>query len=369
MIDTIKAAQQDCNVLNRVNNLLPCAKNSKNSNKKNSKLSRIVVYLKSQIIYYLSNILIHKQNVDRSSSYNADLVYMWGAFPRCSNKNFIIELDNPYVLTYYSYWNFYKNKNKLKKLIDKAYKIVCLSEACKNHLLEEFDNNLLGKISILYPYMESNYQRNTRNDSIINFIFVGLNYRLKGVIELLEAFHDIKNDSIRLTLISDIDEVIKNKYRLDKRIIFLPTQSREKLFCEIYPKMDILILPSFYESFGVVLLEALSFGMGIIAVNNYAVPEMVINDYNGKLLKHPILTPEIINNQQIVNCVKMNNRDFFERYLANKEFYENLYNDLKNAINDSLGIYKIWQRNSIELFEKKFSSNLWHQRFKEIMGV
>ena len=39
-----------------------------------------------------------KQKIDSSVSVNADLLYMWGAFPKNSDKPFILELDNPYTI-------------------------------------------------------------------------------------------------------------------------------------------------------------------------------------------------------------------------------------------------------------------------------
>lgn len=50
---------------------------------------------------------------------------------------------------------------------------------------------------------------------------------------------------------------------------------------------DVLLLPTYVESFGMVALEALSFGMAIIATDIYALPEMV-NKKNGALISPPI---------------------------------------------------------------------------------
>lgn len=108
-----------------------------------------------------------------------------------------------------------------------------------------------------------------------------------------------------------------------------------------------MIFPSFYESFGVVLLEALSFGMGIITVNTYATPEIVKDGYNGRLLHHPILKPTILNGQEVINCVDLRISDFYNRYLSHDEFYYGLYDELKSAISDGAKKYKIWQQNSV----------------------
>ncbi len=75
--------------------------------------------------------------------------------------------------------------------------------------------------------------------------------------------------------------------------------------------MDVMIFPSLYESF-----------RGIIIWNGhyyvYATPEIVQNNYNGKLLHHPIFKPTILNG----NCVDTIIQD---RYLKHDEFYYGMY--------------------------------------------
>jgi len=358
MWDTPKHAHEVCEVL------LPEGIQQQSSIKTYASSTSLM----SKIKYEASKKLINKQKIDSSVSVNADLLYMWGAFPKNSDKPFILELDNPYTPAYYHLENFKRNKEKIKKQLDKAYKITYLSETCKNHAIEIYGKDIEEKSFVNYPYMAENYKKNNRSDDeIINFIFVGLNSRGKGGDELLEAFTHTKEENIRLTFISNVNEDIKAKYENDSRINILPPQSRDILFNEIYPKMDIMIFPSLYESFGVVLLEALSFGMGIITVNVYATPEIVENDYNGKLLHHPILRPTILNNRIVVNCVDTIIQDFHHRYLTHNEFYYGMYEELKNAIIDATNEYKRWQENSLELFKNKFAPNIWLNNFKNII--
>lgn len=358
MWDTPKHAHEVCEVL------LPEGIQQQSSIKTYASSTSLM----SKIKYEASKKLINKQKIDSSVSVNADLLYMWGAFPKNSDKPFILELDNPYTPAYYHLENFERNKKKIKAQLDKAYKITYLSETCKNHAIELYGKDIEGKSFVNYPYMADNYKKNNRNDNgIINFIFVGLNSRGKGGDELLEAFTHTKEQNIRLTFISNLSDEKKSKYEKDSRISILPPQPRIKLLNEIYPKMDVMVFPSFYESFGVVLLEALSFGMGIITLNTYATPEIVKNDYNGKLLHHPILKPTILNGKEVVNCVDLRIQDFHDRYLKHDEFYYGMYEELKSAISEASNQYKKWQKNSLELFNNKFSPNIWLSNMKKIM--
>ena len=358
MWDTPKHASEVCEVL------LPSGVEQQSSIKTYASSTSLM----SKIKYEASKKLINKQKIDSSVSVNADLLYMWGAFPKNSDKPFILELDNPYTPAYYHLENFKRNKEKIKVQLDKAYKITYLSETCKNHAIEIYGKDIEEKSFVNYPYMAENYKKNNRSDDeIINFIFVGLDSRRKGGDELLEAFTHTKCENIRLTFISNLSDEEKSKYQKDSRITILPPQPRVKLLNEIYPRMDVMVFPSFHESFGVVLLEALSFGMGIITLNTYATPEIVKNDYNGKLLHHPILKPTILNGKEVVNCVDLRIQDFHDRYLKHDEFYYGMYEELKSAIGEANSEYKKWQKNSLELFESKFSPTIWLNNFENII--
>ena len=53
-------------------------------------------------------------------------------------------------------------------------------------------------------------------------------------------------------------------------------------------KSDVLIHPTYVDTFGVVVLEAIAHGLGIISTDLYALPEMVYDDINGIILNPPI---------------------------------------------------------------------------------
>jgi len=358
MWDTTKYASTICDVLLANVQQQSSIKTYKASNKQS---------LVSKIKYKVSKKILNKQKIEVTKANDADLVYMWGSFPKNTDKKFIVELDNPYSLAYYHMENFHNQIENIKVNLRKAEKITYLSQTCMNHSLELLGKEFEDKSFVSYPYMEENYKKNNRDENIINFIFVGLNSRGKGGDEVLEAFSHSADKNIRLTFVSNLSDDIRAKYKDDKRINILPPQPREKLLNEIYPTMDIMIFPSFYESFGVVLLEALSYGMGIITMNTYATPEIVKDSYNGRLLHHPILKPTILHSKEVVNCVDLRIKGFHERYLENNEFYFGLYDELKASIEESSTNYKQWQENSLKLFNDKFSPIIWKKNFKKII--
>jgi glycosyltransferase involved in cell wall biosynthesis len=329
---------------------------SKNSNS-------IISKIKGKIVENLD--LINYQVLPNIQE-KVDLIYLWGSLPKNAKKPYIIEFDNPYVLTYYNKKAFLNKKEILKKELEKAKKITFLSRTAKNHFIELMGKEFENRCFVNYPFMKRNYINNKRDNKIINFLFIGLDFNRKGGLELLEAFSKVATNNMRLTFISNISEDIKNKYKNDK-IVFLKPVKREKLLNEIYPKMDVFAMPTLHESFGVVFLEALSFGMGIIGTNVYATPEMIKNNYNGKLLHHPFIKPTTYNGVSVIDCTQKRIGEFNKSYRESGEFYYSLYDELKKAIIESEINYKKWQENSIKLYEEKFSEEKWKENFERII--
>ncbi len=311
--------------------------------------------------------LINYQAVPNSEA--ADLLYMWGAFPRGSNKPFVIEMDNPFVLTYYKKFAFRLRLPELKRKLRRAARLTFLSETARHHFLELFGTEFRDKSIAIPPFMERNYKNTKRpNDGIVRFLFVGLGFRRKGGPEVLHAFSKLPYENARLTVVAPIDEKLNAQYAGDKRITFLPPQSREVLFEELYPQSDVLVFPSLHETLGVVALEALSFGMGIITTNLYATPELVKDKINGRLLPHPFIKPTMLDGVSVIDCVTPERKDFEEAHLRGAGLYQELSGNILEAMKEAMGSYKSWQEKSIEHFESNFSPDIWERRFEQAIA-
>lgn len=83
-------------------------------------------------------------------------------------------------------------------------------------------------------------------------------------------------------LYDTLSDLIK-KLNLAKHVKLLGHIPREEL-AKRYALSDIFVLPTRFESFGIVLLEAMASGLPIIATNTTAVPELVRNGVNGILV-------------------------------------------------------------------------------------
>lgn len=120
----------------------------------------------------------------------------------------------------------------------------------------------------------------------INLLFVGRFDPQKGLDILLNAFNACKRDDLHLTVIGDnvVGGGIKIEKKNTNRITFLGWVAHEKL-ASYYVACDAVIMPSRWEAFGLVAIEAMKYGKPVIASNKGALPEIVKDGVNGLIFK------------------------------------------------------------------------------------
>jgi len=126
-----------------------------------------------------------------------------------------------------------------------------------------------------------------------NFFTIGIFSRIedqKGQHLVLEALNKIANRDIQLLIVGhsmDTDymkyltKIIK-KYNLSDRVSFAPFVEEPM---SIMSKVDLVILPTYEETFGLVLAEAMLMGTPVIGSNAGGVPEIISDGINGLLFE------------------------------------------------------------------------------------
>ncbi len=123
-----------------------------------------------------------------------------------------------------------------------------------------------------------------------NVLFVGRLEAEKGVPDLIETFRIVnnKNKAIKLIIAGDGSQKkdlinLVNKYNLQDNVIFkgyLNSQDLDK----VYQKTSLFVTTSFKESFGLVLIEAMSYGIPCFAFSSALGAKEIIDNKNGKLV-------------------------------------------------------------------------------------
>jgi glycosyltransferase involved in cell wall biosynthesis len=125
----------------------------------------------------------------------------------------------------------------------------------------------------------------------LKVLFAGSLGQRKGLAYLLKAMRILKH-SVELTLLgrkaaegcSPLDEAVR-KYR------WIQTLSHDGMLREMQ-QHDVLVLPSLFEGFGLVILEAMAQGVPVITTGHTAGPDVIQNEVDGFIV--PIRSAEAI---------------------------------------------------------------------------
>lgn len=220
-------------------------------------------------------------------------VYVWGGV--VGTGPFIVDLDNPFSLVGYNLraMPIWKQVLRYILLSDRCLEIRCMSEACRNTLRELFGLAVFEKATVHYPHAELQRSEISRQpQSPPHFVFVGSQFEIKGGAVLLSAWKEALPrlpEGAELSVITHLPDLYRNLAdSLSGVQIYQASYGRKQLWSVFFEKCDALILPTMVESFGMVALEAMAHGMALVVTDVYALPELVDNNKNGRVVHAPI---------------------------------------------------------------------------------
>lgn len=125
-------------------------------------------------------------------------------------------------------------------------------------------------------------------DGSFIFGFVGRIVKDKGINELLKAFKLLNNSNSHLLLVGPIED----EHELDYELFDWATQSKfihfvgvQKEVERYFASFDFLVLPSYREGFGMVVIEAAALAIPAIVSEIPGPSDVIKNNYNGYLVK------------------------------------------------------------------------------------
>ena len=221
------------------------------------------------------------------------VLYIWGGV--AIKGDFIVDLDNPWSLVGYNLRTMWIYRRLLKwfLLSDRCLQIRCISRACRNSLRILFGEEVFAKARVHYPCIPQKVAAVERIASVeeCRFLFVGTQFEIKGGEALLKAFARAykRHGRCRLDVITHLPVEFAELARTCNGIhIHEARFSRDEVHNHFMRNADVLILPTYVETFGMVALEALAHGLALIATDVYALNELVNDGENGELLIPPI---------------------------------------------------------------------------------
>jgi glycosyltransferase involved in cell wall biosynthesis len=113
-----------------------------------------------------------------------------------------------------------------------------------------------------------------KNEETLRFIYAGGCSIRKGIPVLLEAWEKAQLREAELTLVGSWQLAVERLKQLPRGVRFVGPVGPEKLR-ELYRESDVFVFPSFFEGFGLVILEAMACGLPVIASDRSAGPDVL----------------------------------------------------------------------------------------------
>lgn len=181
-----------------------------------------------------------------------------------------------------------KQKEMMQRALNNCNNIISVSKGLKQEIESLTWKNNISVIENGIDISRNNVKKFEKSKKF-KFVFVGSLIVEKGIYELVESFKKLfnKNQNIELYIIGNgiekhnLKALLNNKPKLP--IFLLGSLSNDDVIKKISEK-DCLVLPSYKEGFGRVLIEMLQFGKPVISTYSGG-PEYIINKSNGLLVE------------------------------------------------------------------------------------
>ncbi|MCL1967398.1 MAG: glycosyltransferase family 4 protein [Fibromonadales bacterium] len=215
------------------------------------------------------------------------------------------------MLTFYSAELLLAKKKKwirpiLKTFIKRADSVIAISSFARDTV-----KNIYNRDIEILPYgttfnSEVGNSKEPQQEGKFRVLFVGRHIERKGIDYLIKAAATLDSEKFQIRIVGggDLTEKLKKQAEEDapEQVIFLGKLSKEDLEKE-YKNANCFVLPAIVDSkgdtegLGVVLIEAVEYGVPIIASDVGGIPDVVIDKKTG------LLVPEK-NSQALANAIK-----------------------------------------------------------------
>jgi glycosyltransferase involved in cell wall biosynthesis len=252
---------------------------------------------------FLYPYFVKKYLTEIKKTFDFDLIHAYFLFPdaytaACLKKFF----QTPVITTVLGDdIRIFPKKFFLKKAVHTALnesdKVIADSLDVKEKLLEYGVKP--DKIELVYFGLQENNYENSFEVNIFNkyfesgknVLFIGQLIDRKNVEMIVESVHELINEKNHINLLMIGSGLLQGKLKkyieinnLETRIKILSSVSENDKI-EFLSSCDTLILPSKYEAYGVVLVEAMLSGKPVIGANIGGMKEVVIDNKTGYLIE------------------------------------------------------------------------------------
>lgn len=237
-------------------------------------------------------------------------------------------------------WSFIRDISNKKKFIYANIEKILLMVTDKVVNISKYEQNKaveygLNKNKMIMIYNgvpDVIHQENFSQSDKINLLFVGRLDKTKGIDILLDSYKEIDNKNLHLFIIGE--SILDNiKIKSSNDITYLGWIDNKELD-KYYQFCDVVVMPSRWEGFGLVAVEAMKNSKPLIVSNRGALPELVKQDINGYIfdLDDKNSLKEILLNLDKIELCKLgkNGREIYIKKFTDKIFIDKIYSLYKS---------------------------------------
>lgn len=232
-------------------------------------------------------------------------------------------------------------------ILNQCDKVICISEQIKKYFSRNI--KLKNKYYVIYYGLGEDSLKSKKIkikkkfyekiflDKYFYICCIARHVKQKSIDFLIHSFQEFnkKNLKSRLILVGSGPETnnlveLSKKLQIFDKIIWI--KHEENIF-QILNKSNVFVLPSKYEGFGLVLLEAMYAKIPIIASRVSAIPEVIKHNWNGLLIEHGNVQDFNLK----LNIIKVGKKNSI--FIKNSQKTLNLKFNFNKMINETSKIY------------------------------
>ena len=315
-------------------NILPSNKSvrivkaNKNIFRRNLMFDRSFYQTLSDSINYKQNTLIHDNGIWLSSNYTVSKLSKNLSIPLVISTHGMLQewsIMHKYFKKRLAWYLYQKNNISSSSLIHATSQkeAESIRKIIFNVPIAIIPNgvNKATKINLKSTLNLRKFSINLSEDKIL--LFIGRIHPVKGLMNLLKTWNIVKpyNKKWKLVIAGPSDSDYSNTLErfvkdnsLEQSVIFLGPVEGDDLSL-LYSKSNLFILPSFTENFGMVILEALSYGIPVITTKGTPWSQLITNDCGWwvepnvegliSALKDAVDLDEIKSKEMSLNAIKL----------------------------------------------------------------
>jgi len=233
-------------------------------------------------------------NTIKRENISFDLIHCHGIFPdglvaikvgRYFKKKVVLHVHDSYII---DNSKLNKTSEKIMTCVDKLLPV----SRFQMQQIGKISSELLKKSEVVYNGVKITQIDNSRKITAKEkkkIVFVGNMHYVKGVDILLKALYYLNDYNYSLDIIGNGEKAeeykeISRKHKLEDKVKFLGEIPNNILLQKLI-EYDLLVLPSRYETFGIVLIEAMSCGLPVVSTKVGAAQEIITSGDVGILVE------------------------------------------------------------------------------------